>query len=309
MRNIIIDCDPGHDDAIALLVALANPEKLNVLAVTTIGGNQTIEKVTKNAKNILAYVNANVPLAIGQEGPLVKPLNTAPEAHGDTGMDGPYFKDNNYPIVSDNAVLYMYQTIMAQEGPVTLVGLGPLTNIALLLKTFPEVKSKIEMISLMGGGIRRGNMTTTAEFNIYVDPEAAKIVFSSGVQLVMSGLDVTEKAYVTLDEIESLQNRGEVHQLVYELLKFYNESGKQFGFVDSPIHDLCAICYLLDPTMFTGKRYHVDVVTDDCMTRGMTIADRRLKPAQVENILVLEDIDREAYVHSLFQALARLDNI
>ena len=308
MRNIIIDCDPGHDDAIAILVALANPEKLNLLAVTTIGGNQTLNKVTKNAQNILSYVHANVPLATGQEGPLVKSLNTAPEAHGETGMDGPYFKGNSYPIVSDNAVFYMYQTIMAQAERVTLVGLGPLTNIALLLKTFPEVKSKIEMISIMGGGIRRGNMTAAAEFNIYVDPEAAKIVFSSGVPIVMSGLDVTEKAYVTIEEINALENGGEVHQLVYELLKFYNESGKQFGFEDSPIHDLCAICYLLDSTMFKGKYYHVDVVTDDSITRGMTLADRRLKPAKENNVLVLEEVNRSAYVHSLLQALVRLDN-
>ncbi|MFJ7935604.1 nucleoside hydrolase [Sporosarcina sp. NPDC096371] len=309
MRNIIIDCDPGHDDAIALLVALANPEKLNLLAVTTIGGNQTLEKVTKNAKNILAYVNANVPLAMGQEGPLVKPLHTAPEAHGDSGMDGPYFKENDYPIVSDNAVFYMYQTIMAQAERVTLVGLGPLTNIALLLKTFPDVKSKIEMISIMGGGIRRGNMTAAAEFNIYVDPEAAKIVFTSGLPIVMSGLDVTEKAFVTIEEINALENGREVHQLVYELLKFYNESGKQFGFEHSPIHDLCAVSYLVDPTMFSGKHYHVDVVTDDGTTRGMTLADRRLKPAKEQNVFVLEDINREAYVHTLLQALARLDKM
>lgn len=308
MRSIIIDCDPGHDDAIALLVALANPEKLKLLAVTTIGGNQTLEKVTKNAKNILAYINAEVPLAKGQEGPLVKPLRTAPEAHGESGMEGPYFKENDYPIVSENAVLYMYKTIMAQDDKITVVGLGPLTNIALLLKTFPDVLSKIEMISLMGGGIRRGNMTAAAEFNIYVDPEAAKIVFSSGLPIVMSGLDVTEKAYVTPDEIDAMKNGGDVSKLVYELLKFYNESGKQFGFYNSPIHDLCAISYLLDPTMFYGTQYHVDVVTEDGITRGMTLADRRLKTAKKENVLVLEDIDREKYLDGLLQALARLDD-
>lgn len=307
MKNILIDCDPGHDDALAILTALANPEKLSILGITTIGGNQTLEKVTTNAKNILQFVNATIPLATGQRGPLTKQLNTAPEAHGESGMDGPYFNGASYPIASDNAITFMYEKIITSDTPVTLVALGPLTNIALLLKVFPEVTEKIECISFMGGGVDHGNTTSLAEFNIYVDPEAAKIVFNSGIPLVMSGLDVTEKASITLDEINSLKNKGRVSNLAYELLHFYNESGKQFGFIDSPIHDLCAIYYLLDPSSFKGEHYFVDVETMDGPCRGLTYADKRRVTSNKSNMLVLNDVNRNHFVTTLINALELLD--
>ncbi|SJZ59335.1 pyrimidine-specific ribonucleoside hydrolase [Pilibacter termitis] len=307
-KNIWIDCDPGHDDALAILVALANPEKLNVLGISTIGGNQRLEKVTQNARNILQFIHAKTPLVAGQETPLVKTLTIAPEAHGDSGMDGPFFEDGEYPVLSQNAILYMYETLMKTEGKTTLVGLGPLTNLALLLKTFPEVKDKIECISIMGGGLDRGNYNSLAEFNIFVDPEAAHIVFHSGINIIMSGLDVTEKAAITLGEIQSLKNKGRVSQLVYELLSFYNESGKQFGFVDSPLHDLCAIAYLLAPDMFCGENYYVDVITDNNASRGMTFADKRLVTQSKTNSFVLLDVKRKEFVELLLKSLEELDN-
>lgn len=309
MRNILIDCDPGHDDALAILVAFANKEKLNVLGVSTIGGNQTLEKVTQNAKNVLDFINESVPLAMGQAHPLVKELNTAPEAHGDTGMDGPYFNHNDYPIISENAIVFMYNKIMECTEKVTIVALGPLTNIALLIRTFPEVKEKIECISLMGGGLDHGNCTQFAEFNIYIDPEAAHIVFHSGISIIMSGLDVTEKSEITQEEIRNLKGKGKVSNLAYELLSFYNKSGKQFGFIDSPIHDLCAIAYLLDESIFKGKNYYVDVVTDDGKSRGLTFADKRCIPLTPPNALVLEEVDREKFVKLLLDALEKLDFI
>ncbi|MFQ7233864.1 MAG: nucleoside hydrolase, partial [Enterococcus hulanensis] len=241
MKHLLIDCDPGHDDALAIMAALANPKYFNVLGITTIGGNQTLKKVTENAKNILSFLNANVPLAAGQAGPLVKPLQTAPEAHGATGMDGPYFVGADYPIASTNGVQFLAEKIRTNKDKVTLVALGPLTNIALLIKNYPELLSQIEEISLMGGGIHHGNQTPLAEFNIYVDPDAAEIVFQSGIPIIMSGLDVTEKAEIIVDEINQLKNKGKVSHLAYELLSFYNQSGRQFGFINSPIHDLCAV--------------------------------------------------------------------
>ncbi|NEG88562.1 nucleoside hydrolase [Bifidobacterium aerophilum] len=307
MRQVIIDCDPGHDDALALMTALANTDELRVLAVTTIGGNQTLAKVTANARHILGLLGSDVPLASGQDRPLVKPLRCAPEAHGDSGMDGPALSGYDHPLASDNAVTFMHDLIMDADGPVTIVALGPLTNVALLLRTFPEVKDRIEMISLMGGGIDHGNSTPLAEFNIYVDPEAAHIVFASGLPIVMAGLDVTERAQITLDEIDGLHGRGPISEVAYELLRFYSESGHQFGFVDSPIHDLCAVEYLLDPSLFHGERRHVDVVTDEGAARGLTFVDARPKPALPDNALVLTDVDREGFVARLVDALAVLD--
>lgn len=306
MKHIIIDCDPGHDDALAILTAIANMQKVSILGVTTIGGNQTLEKVTANAKNILEFVHSDIPLAMGQAGPLTKDLCIAPEAHGESGMDGPYFNGEKYPVISDNAVRFMYEKIMNCDHKVILVGLGPLTNIALLLKMFPEVRDKVEYISIMGGGLDHGNITPLAEFNIYVDPEAAQVVFRSGFPIVMSGLDVTEKAEITVEEINSLKHKGRVSHLAYELLHFYNQSGRQFGFTNSPIHDLCAIAYILNPEIFSGSAYFVDVVTDGT-ARGLTFADKRLVSDKEKNTLVLEEVDRERFVIELITALEVLD--
>lgn len=303
MRNILIDCDPGHDDALAIITALAS-SKLNVLGISTIGGNQTLEKVTKNAKNILNFLDVKIPLAMGEDRPLVKKLQTGEEGHGDSGMDGPYFSENNYPIEKERGVLFLWKKIMASEEKVTIVALGPLTNIALLLRTFPEVKEKIKCISLMGGGIDRGNCTPLAEFNIYVDPEAAEIVFQSGVKIIMSGLDVTERAEITVAEIDSLKNKGKVSNLVYELLKFYNISGRKFGFIDSPLHDLCAVAYLINSEIFEGDNYNVNVITDDGKARGLTYIDKRLSASKENrNTFVLSNVNRSEFVKILMEAL------
>ncbi|MBO0452619.1 nucleoside hydrolase [Candidatus Enterococcus murrayae] len=307
MKHLLIDCDPGHDDALAIMAALANPESFNILGITTIGGNQTLKKVTENAKNILSFLNAKVPLAAGQAGPLVKPLQTAPEAHGDSGMDGPYFDGADYPIASTNGVQFLAEKIRTSKDKVTLVALGPLTNIALLIKNYPELLPQINEISLMGGGIHHGNQTSLAEFNIYVDPDAAEIVFQSGLPIIMSGLDVTEKAEITVAEINQLKNQGKVSQLAYELLSFYNQSGRQFGFINSPIHDLCAVVYLLKPELFKGSYADIHVITDDSTARGLTYGDFRRIAPESKNTLVLEDVDRVGFVEVLKEALVRLD--
>ncbi|MFD2829627.1 nucleoside hydrolase [Corticicoccus populi] len=308
MKQLWIDCDPGHDDALAILTAAAHPDEVNILGVSTIGGNQTLDKVTKNAQNVLSFIDARIPLVKGEERPLVKELNTAPEAHGDSGMDGPYFGDNHYPVERGHAVQHMYQSIVSAEDKVVLVGLGPLTNIALLLKSFPEIKEKIDFISIMGGGISHGNVTALAEFNIYVDPEAADIVFNSGIPVVMSGLDVTEQAEITVDEIHSLKNKGKVSHLAYQLLDFYNQSGRQFGFINSPVHDLCAVAYILKPEIFTGSKHDVEVITDDSDARGMTYIDKRRHTKQSGNTYVLTDVNRKDFVALLTEALELLDS-
>ncbi|AOW74878.1 ribonucleoside hydrolase [Pediococcus acidilactici] len=308
MKKIWIDCDPGHDDALAILVALANPEQLQVLGVSTIGGNSPLENVTNNAKNLLNLLGAQVPLIKGQAGQLVKELQSAPEAHGETGMAGLEFPDNDYPILEVNLLQYMFETIMANPEKVDIVAIGPLTNIALLLKAYPEVKTRINQICLMGGGIDHGNYSPAAEFNFYVDPEAAQIVLNAGVKVVMAGLDVTEKSYVTREEIDTLQTKGPISRKIYQLLDFYNVSGRQFGFKDSPLHDLCTVVYLLDPTTFTGEIQSVSVATEEGVARGMSIADTRKQPEWRNRILVLKNSNREKYVKYLMDGLEYFDH-
>ncbi|WMM24568.1 nucleoside hydrolase [Tissierella sp. MB52-C2] len=309
MRNIIIDCDPGHDDAIAILMALANKDKLNILGITTVGGNQLLDKVTNNTLKILSFLNEDIPVAVGEAYPLTREIHTGADAHGISGMDGPVLPEPKYSIVDTHAVRFMYEKIKDSKEKVTLVPIGPLTNIALLLRSFPEIKEKIDLICLMGGGIYTGNRTSSAEFNIYVDPEAAKIVFNSGIDIVMAGLDVTNKAMIMEDERKELKAKGKVSNFVAELLDFYSIASKKFGFEGSPLHDPCAIGYLLRPDLFEGKKYHVDIETQGDITRGMTLADIRPVPAKEPNVLVLLDINRKEFVEYMCDCLTKLDGM
>ncbi|HWR61939.1 MAG TPA: nucleoside hydrolase [Clostridia bacterium] len=307
MRNIIIDCDPGHDDAIAILMALAHREELNILGLTTVGGNQLLEKVTKNALKILSLADADIPVASGEAKALTRALHTGADAHGESGMDGPVLPEPKYSIASSNAVQFIYEKIKGSEQKVTIAALGPLTNIALLLRAYPEIKSKIEAVCLMGGGIHTGNRTAAAEFNIYVDPEAAKIVFNSGVDIVMAGLDVTNKAMIMDDERELLKGKGKISDFVAQLLDFYSIAGKRFGFEGSSLHDPCAIGYLLRPELFRGRKYHVDVETQGELTRGMTLADERPVPENEANALVLLEVKRKEFIDFVCSCISKLD--
>lgn len=305
-KNIIIDCDPGHDDAVALMMALAHRETINILCVSTVGGNHDVHKVTKNAQNLLSFMKSDIPLIAGLNEPLLCDLETGENAHGDTGMNGPVFEEMDYPIVDAPIHNYLYETIKNSETKVSILALGPLTNIALLLLTYPEIKEKIDSILIMGGGIDKGNVTAFAEFNIYVDPHAARIVFDSGVPVVMAGLNVTEDSYLERQEFDQWQGQGRLHQLYWELLYFYNESGKQFGFEDSAIHDAVPMAYLLDPSIFEGHHYPVHVVLEGGF-RGATLADKRLKPDQTNSVLVLETVNRLAFKQLINDSLAKLE--
>lgn len=304
---IIIDYDPGHDDAIAILLALAHPGELDIRGITTVGGNQILDKITDNALKILSFVNADIPVAKGAAAPLLGKLVTGEEAHGESGMDGPALPASKFKPVEQGAVEFMLEIIRASEEKITLVPTAPLTNIALLITAYPEVKERIEKISLMGGGLAYGNVTLTAEFNIYVDPEAARIVFESGIPIVMSGLDVTDKAAIFEEEIQELKTRGPVSVMVGELLDFYSIYGKKMGFVGNALHDPCAIAWLLHPELFESEHLYVTVETEGKLTRGMTVADRRKKPEQPANTEVLLGVDREAFIKLLFDSLDRLD--
>ncbi|WP_042196212.1 nucleoside hydrolase [Paenibacillus camerounensis] len=306
-RPIIIDCDPGHDDAIAILLALAHPEELEIRGITTVGGNQILDKITDNALKVLSFVNADIPVAKGAAGPLFGKLVTGEEAHGESGMDGPVLPASKFKPVEQGAVEFMLGLIRASEEPVTLVPLAPLTNIALLITAYPEVKNKIKEISLMGGGLAYGNVTSTAEFNIFVDPEAARIVYESGIPIVMSGLDVTDKAAIFEEEILELKQKGPVSVMVGELLDFYSIYGKKMGYVGNALHDPCAVAWLVHPELFQSEHLYVTVETEGKLTRGMTVADRRKKPDRQPNVQVLTGVDREAFMKLLFDSLERLD--
>jgi len=307
MKKIIIDCDPGHDDAIAILLALAHKDKLSIEAITTIGGNQTLEKVTKNALKIMELLNEDIKVYKGEEGPLIRDLRIAPEAHGVTGMDGPVLPDPKKSPEKLHGVKKIAEIVENSKEKITLVPIGPLTNIALFVKNYPELISKIELISLMGGGISEGNITSSAEFNIYVDPESADIVFKSGIPIVMSGLDVTNKAYILNSEYEILRKKGKISNFVSSLLDFYSKYGESFGYTGNAMHDPCAIMYLLHPELFKWEDHYVKVITDSEVCRGMTLADRRPKPDGKKNVKVLVDVDRENFIKKLFESFEILD--
>ena len=306
-KNIIVDTDPGHDDAIAIMLLLAHPELFNILGFVTVAGNQTIDKVTKNMLQIAELTNCEVPIVQGSSKPLVKELDTGEEAHGISGMDGPKLPfPTKIPLPVD-AMDFLYSSIMQSNGKVTIVALGPLTNIARLFQDHPEVKKNIEEISLMGGGINNGNKTATAEFNIYVDPEAAEIVFSSGIPIVMSGLDVTEKTQIFPSDWINLHTLGVASRFTASLLDFYHEYAIEHGFEGSSLHDPCATAYLIDPTLFKGSSYAVHIETEGELTRGMTVADKRRFAKDPPNVTVLTDVDNSRFIELIRQCLLTLD--
>lgn len=303
---IIIDCDPGHDDAIALILALASP-KLNVLAVTTSAGNQTPDKTLRNALRILTLLGRHdIPVAGGAPKPLLRELIIADNVHGESGLDGPTLPEPGFAPQALTAVELMAKTLRASTEPVTLVPTGPLTNIALLLSAHPELKAKIARIVLMGGSAGPGNWTPAAEFNIYVDPEAAEMVFSAGVPITMCGLDVTHAAQVMDEDIERIRAiTNPIARTVAELLDFFMiyHRDPKWGFVGAPLHDPCTIAWLLRPELFTGIECHVSVETQGQYTVGMTVVDRyRLSPHE-PNTTVLLGVERQGFIDLLVEQL------
>ena len=303
---IIIDCDPGHDDAIALILALASP-KLNVLAVTTSAGNQTPDKTLRNALRILTLLGRHdIPVAGGAPKPLLRELIIADNVHGESGLDGPALPEPGFAPQALTAVELMAKTLRASTEPVTLVPTGPLTNIALLLSAHPELKAKIARIVLMGGSAGPGNWTPAAEFNIYVDPEAAEMVFSAGVPITMCGLDVTHAAQVMDEDIERIRAiTNPIARTVAELLDFFMiyHRDPKWGFVGAPLHDPCTIAWLLRPELFEGIECHVSVETQGQYTVGMTVVDRyRLSPHE-PNATVLLGVERQGFIDLLVEQL------
>ena len=307
-RKIIIDCDPGVDDAIALAFAAANRDRLELLAVTTVGGNQAIEKVTRNALDLLDFYGLDVPVAMGADSPLIREPMYAPEVHGENGLGNCALPKTSRTPEKENAVLFLRKILLAlPEGEkATLVPIGPMTNIALLVKLFPEVKDRIREIVFMGGAACGGNVTSSAEFNIYVDPEAAKMVFRSGIPLVMCGLDATLKCCLTRGQVLKLcQSPQRIAKLCGDMAGFAleNSSSEYRGVVS--IHDAVPLLYLLHPEIFTVKRTILDVDCSDGVSRGTTLCDFRWWEHEEEEMkdFVLMDADTKAFQEKLIEAL------
>lgn len=291
--KIIMDTDPGIDDAAALTMAINNPN-VDLKLVTTVAGNVKVDKTTANALKIIHFFGKNdqIPVAAGAAEPLIKPFEDAARIHGESGMEGYDFGDDYGQPIQKTAVEALHDAIM-KEDQITLVPTGSYTNIALLFKEYPEVKSHIKQIVAMGGSLSGGNMTSAAEFNVFTDPDAAHIMYSSGVPIVMVGLDVTLKALLTNDSLNQLKTMNESGEMLYGLISHYNDvSGGSKG---RPMHDVNTIFYLLHPEAFTTRNLWVDVQTSGPAI-GATVADVRGAYHNGQtNAKVCLDIDAAAF--------------
>jgi inosine-uridine nucleoside N-ribohydrolase len=274
-HKIILDCDPGHDDAIAILLAAHHPE-IELLAITTVAGNQSLEKTTHNALKVCSLANIrNVPVAKGMDRPLVRPPMFAPDIHGESGMDGPDIPEPDIEPAAQHGVDLLIDLLMNSEGDITLVPTGPLTNIAAAIRREPAILPRIKAISLMGGAIGVGNRMPAAEFNIWADPEAASIVFGCGRPITMSPLEVTHQALATEEVIGRLRSaERRVATFAADLLVFFGDTYHNvFGFPAPPVHDPCAVAAVIDDTMLRAHTMHVEIETVGEWTTGRTVCD------------------------------------
>jgi pyrimidine-specific ribonucleoside hydrolase len=302
---IVLDCDPGHDDAIALLLALASPE-LEVLGVTTTYGNQTVEKTTANALRVLEVAGrTDVPVARGASEPLSRPLAVAAHVHGESGLDGPALPPPSVEPAGTTAVDWLAETVARAEAPVTLVPTGPLTNVARYLEAHGT--AGIDRIVLMGGAIAEGNMTPAAEFNVWADPEAAQIVFDAALDVTMIGLDVTHKAVTGPDVQRRLRESGSIGVFVAELIDFFTVYHRQtYGWEGAPIHDAVAVAHLLRPGLVETKLRNVEVERVSELCRGRTVVDLWQRTDRPPNTHVGVDLDDAAFFDLLVERIGRL---
>lgn len=304
--RVILDCDPGHDDAIAIILAASKISPLDIVGITTVSGNVEVEKNTLNALKICDIIGLRAPVAKGAERPMVKPIEIAKEIHGATGLDGPELA--NTPVskaIDEHGVDFIINELKKTNEPITLVPTGPLTNIALALIKEPSIKTNIKEIVLMGGGTF-GNWTPAAEFNIYVDPEAAKVVFESEIPIRMFGLDITHKVLATEKTVKELNKiNNKIAKFVAELLLFFMKTYKEhFDFTGAPIHDACTVAHLIDPTIFSFQDVHVAIETKGEHSYGMTVVDHLGVTGKVPNVKFAYELDEKKFWSLFHKALA-----
>lgn len=310
-RKIIIDTDPGQDDAVAILLALASPEEIDVLGITAVAGNVPLALTEKNARIVCELAGKPDTLVFaGCDAPMKRKLVTAEHVHGKTGLDGPQLSAPTMPLQDQHAVNFIIETLRTEpSGTVTLCPIGPLTNIAVAFERAPDIIARVQEIVLMGGAyFEVGNITPTAEFNIYVDPEAAKIVFGAGVPLVVMPLDVTHKALTTKPRIDAFRAmKSPVGDMVAAWTDFFERFDmEKYGSEGAPLHDPCTIAYLIAPHLFAGRHINVEIETESPLTLGMTVADWWRVTDRPANALFIKDIAAEGFFELLATRLARL---
>lgn len=309
-RKIIIDTDPGQDDAVAILLALASPE-LQVLALTAVAGNVPLDMTQRNARMICQIAGrGDVPVYAGCDRPFTRPLVTAEHVHGKSGLDGVNLFEPDAPLAPGHAVDFIIDTLRREPaGTITLVPIGPLTNIAAAFRKAPDIIARVQEIVLMGGAyFEVGNITPTAEFNIYVDPEAAKLVFAAGAPLTVLPLDVTHKALTSRDWIASMRASGPVGQAVASWTNFFERYDREkYGSEGAPLHDPCTIGWLIRPDLFSGRHINVEIETTGEFTQGMTVADWWGVTDRAPNATFVTGIDRDGFFDLLSQRIKSLD--
>ncbi|MEP5730033.1 MAG: nucleoside hydrolase [Sulfitobacter sp.] len=310
-KKVIIDTDPGQDDAVAILLALASPEDIDVVGITCVAGNVPLELTSKNARIVCELAGrSDMPVYAGCDRPLGRDLVTAEHVHGKTGLDGPDLPEPSMALRDDHAVDFIINTLREHAaGTITICPLGPLTNIATAFEKAPDIVAKVGEIVLMGGGyFEGGNITPVAEFNIYVDPQAADIVFKSGVPIVVMPLDVTHKALVTKPRNDAFRALGNPAGIaVAEMTDFFERFDKEkYGSSGAPLHDPCVTAYLINPKLFTGRHINVEIETQSVLTMGMTVADWWGVTDRPANATFMGSIDADGFFTLLTERLARI---
>ena len=307
----ILDCDPGHDDALALVVGLARPE-LRLLAVTTVAGNAGLPETTRNALRVLTLLGrTDIPVAAGAVGPLLRPLHVADNVHGASGLEGADLPEPAFAPRPEGAIELIRTVLEASSEPVTIAAVGPLTNIALLVRMYPELVERIASIRVMGGAITEGNTTASAEFNIWQDPEAARIVFDCGRPITLMTLDTTHQALFRAADVDRLERLGtRVATVFADLLRFFSRfHAQRYGWDGSPIHDAVTVAQLAVPDLVRTVAYRVDVETTSELTRGRTVVDLHAQTGRPPNVDVGGDIERERFVDLLIEAVQAVGTV
>ena len=309
-QSLIIDTDPGQDDAVAILLALASPE-IHLLGITAVAGNVPLALTEVNVRKVCDLAGrTDMPVFAGLDRPLVRPLITAEHVHGKTGLDGPDLPDPQTPLQDQHAVDFMIETLRREPaGSVTIAPVGPLSNVAMAMQMAPDIIPRIKQIVLMGGAyFEVGNITPAAEFNIHVDPHAATVVFSSGVPITMMPLDVTHKALTSTNRVDALRDIGNrTGAAIADMLVFFERFDEaKYGSDGAPLHDPCTIAWMIAPDMFTGRHCNVEIETSSELTMGMTVIDWWRVTDRQPNALVIGDLDADRFFALITERLARL---